>query len=244
MIGSYAALAQISGEVTYTTKRNMHRNLPDDERGNRMRERMPEFVEFQNQLLFTGEETLYKNVHEEQEELVDLDEQDKRQRRMLKRMAPANDIVYCNVLEGLTVEKKEFMDKVFLIRDTLDIAKWKLTGEQKEVSGMNCMKAEFIPDADDSIQVEVWFSPEIPVASGPAGYGGLPGLIIFVDINNGETQISLNTLVMREIAKDEIKEPKKGKEVTRSEFMEMRKKKMQQMREQRREMGPPRPPRP
>lgn len=241
---STVVFGQLSGEVSYITKRDMHRNLPNDERGDRMRSFMPEFVEFQNQLLFTDSVTLYKNVVEEEEEAVDLDQQDRRKRRMMKRMAPASDIVYCNAAEGLVVEKKEFMDKVFLIRDTLDISKWKLTGEQKEVSGMNCMKAEFIPDEGDSTSVEVWFTPEIPVSSGPAGYGGLPGLIVFVDVNEGEEQISLSTIVMREIAEGEIEEPTKGKEVTREEFHEMRKKKMEQMRQQRessdRPPGPPR----
>ena len=237
LLFSISAICQTAGEASYITKKDMHRNLPNDERGERMRSFMPEFVEFKNQLLFTSSETVYKNVHEAEDETVDLDQQDRRKMHMMKRMAPANDIIYCNVDKGLVVEKREFMDKVFLIRDTLNLAQWKMTGEMKEVSGMNCMKATYIPEEGDTTKIDVWFTPEIPVASGPAGYGGLPGLILHVDMNDGEVQISLSSIIMRDIEEDEIEEPVKGKEMTQVEFDEMRKKKMEQMRKQREGKG-------
>ena len=226
-------IAQVSGEVSYITKKDMHRGLPDNERGDRMRSFLPEFAEFQNQLLFTSDETVYKNLPEDEVEGVDLDDQDRRKNHMMRRMAPADDIIYCNVEKGLIVAKKEFMDKVFLIRDTLNITQWKITGEQKEVSGMNCMKAEFIPEEGDTNKVVAWFTPEISVASGPAGYGGLPGLIVHIDVNDGELQISLTSMVMRDIAEGEIEEPVKGKEMTQEEYDEMRMKKIEQMKKQR-----------
>ena len=100
----------------------MHRDLPDDERGERMRSFMPEFVEFNNVLLFTMDETVYKVAPKEEEVNLDMDHLEKRRQRMMKRMAPVNDIIYTNVAEGLVVEKKEFMDKVFLIRDTINLS--------------------------------------------------------------------------------------------------------------------------
>ena len=236
---STMAMSQLQGEITYITKKNMHRDLPNDERGDRMREHIPEFVEFKNQLLFTSTETVYKNIPTPETTGVDLNEQDRRKQHMMKRMAPANDVIYCNVEEGLIVEKREFMDKVFLIRDTLNLSQWKMTGEMKEVSGMNCMKATYIPKAGDSTQIEVWFTPEIAISSGPAGYGGLPGLIVFVDVNNGALQISIASTVMREIGEGEIEKPEKGKVVTMTEFDEMRKKKMEQLSKQREGQGGP-----
>lgn len=247
------SFAQLSGEVSYTTTINMHKGLPDDERGKRMKEWLPETTEFQNLLLFTSEETVYKNIHEEEEETPDLDAAAdgdggrgaQWRSRMLKRMAPPNDIVYTDVLNGLVTQKKEFMDKVFLIKDTIEMSSWKLTGEMKEVGGMNCMKAEYIvpektePDTMENMgfrrQFEVeqafaWFSPEIAVASGPAGFGGLPGLIVHLNINDGGMTISMNSIVMREIEKGEIEAPTKGKEVTMEEFEEIKRKKMEQQR--------------
>lgn len=234
---SLSTVAQLSGEISYTTVVNLHRMFGDDERGKRMKEFVPETSEFQNQLIFTADETVYKNVADADEEEVTVDQEGPGQSRsarmmnhMKKRMAPPNDIIYCDVENGLIVAKKEFMDKTFLIRDTLNMATWKITGEMKEVSGMNCMKAEFIPTENDTDKVVAWFTPEIAVSSGPAGYGGLPGLIIHLDKNDGEVVISISNMVMREIEKKEIQEPKKGKEVSEEEFRAIVKKKMEEQR--------------
>jgi len=223
---------QLSGEIKYKTKINMHKNLPDTERGEMMRSFIPEFMEFENQLLFTDHETLYSNVQEEEDETANFENEGKGHRFMMKRMAPASDIVYTNTQKSQVIQKKEFMDKVFLIKDSLDLSRWKLTGESKEVSGMSCMKAESIPTESDTNKVVVWFTPEIQVSSGPGGYGGLPGLIVFVDINDGHTQISLSSIVMRDVTTEEISEPKKGKVVTQEEFDDMRRKKMEQQKKQ------------
>ena len=229
---SSSLFAQLSGEVTYQTKINMHKKLPDNEQGEMMRSFIPEFTEFDNKLLFSGTETLYSNVEAEEDETVSLEEEGHGHRFMIKRMAPVSDIIYANTESMQIVEKKEFMDKVFLIKDSLNNANWKLTGEMKEVSGMNCMKAEYIPAEGDTSVIFAWFTPEIPVASGPAGYGGLPGLIVFLDKNDGQMQITLSNIVMRDVTADEIVEPTKGKVVTQEEFRTMRRKKMEQQKKQ------------
>ncbi len=228
--------AQLSGEISYLTKVNVHRSLPDDERGQRMKEWIPEFTEFKTLLLFSQEQTLYKNV---QEEAVDLSVEEeggwnpaRMRQHMMARLAPPNDVIYTDVTKGHVTLKKEFMDKIFLIRDTLTLSNWKLTGDQMSVSGFSCLKAEYLPKEGDTNMVSVWFTPEIPVSSGPAGYGGLPGLIVHLNINDGGTVITLAEMVMRELVKGEIDEPKKGKEITQEEFDAMVEKKKEQQRQQ------------
>ena len=237
LASSYAVSAQLAGEISYKTVVNLHKMFGDSERGKRMKEFIPETSDFENQLLFSSDETLYKNVAEDEAEVVTVGSEDPGQGRgarmmnyMKKRMAPPNDVVYCDVKNGLIVEKKEFMDKTFLIKDTLNLATWKLTGEQKEVSGMMCMKAEYIPAEGDTDVVIAWFTPEIAVSSGPAGYGGLPGLILHLDKNDGQVIISVSNIVMRELEKKEIVEPKKSKVVTQEEYDEIVMKKMEEQR--------------
>ncbi len=224
--------SQLSGEAFYTTKINMHKNLPEGGRGDMLREFMPEFMELKNNLLFNNEETLYQNVEEEETAEANFGDEGHGPKFMVKRMAPPEDVIYTNTTTKQVIKKKEFMDKIFLIKDSIHVDKWKLTGEMKEVSGMNCMKAEFIPEEGDSSKVVAWFTPEIPISSGPAGYGGLPGLIVHLNINEGHTEITLSNIVMRSLEKDEISKPKKGKVVTEEEYTEMVKKKMEQMKKQ------------
>ena len=241
-IYSLNSFSQLSGEIIYNTKVNMHKKLPPGERGDRMKQFVPEFMELKNQLLFTSTETMYKNMPAEETAASNFNQEDERKQRMMKRMAPVEDIIYTQTERQLVIAKKEFMDKVFLIKDTLDIANWKLTSETKVVGNMNCMKAIYIPKAGDSTNIYVWFTPEIPVSSGPNGYGGLPGLIVYLNENEGELEISLSKIVMRELEKGEIEAPTKGKVVTQEEFDAMRKKKMEQMKKQFEGRGPGGPP--
>lgn len=223
--------AQITGEVYYSMTVNLHKRLPDNDRGNRMREFLPETMEVKNVLILDKTESLYKTYEDTADAKVDFEgEQDRHKKFLKKRLAPPNDVTYTNTETGEVIEKKDFMDKIFLIKDSISLTRWKMTGEMMEVSGYNCMKAEFIPTEGDSNEVYIWFTPEIVSASGPAGYGGLPGLVLYVNVNDGEVVISLDKIVTKEIEKGIIKKPKKGKVVTKEEFEEIKRKKMEEQK--------------
>ncbi len=79
------------------------------------------------------------------------------------------------------------------------------------------------------ITVTAWYTPQIPVSNGPAEYWGLPGLIL--EINAARTTILCSEIVMNPEEKTDISAPTKGKQVSREEYNEIVKKKMQEMRE-------------
>ena len=74
-----------------------------------------------------------------------------------------------------------------------------------------------------------WFTPEIPVSTGPAMYGGLPGLNF--EISDGNRAMLCTKVVLNPEEKIKIKEPSKGKVVTNSEFNKIQGDKMNEMRE-------------
>ena len=79
------------------------------------------------------------------------------------------------------------------------------------------------------ITVTAWYTPQIPVSNGPAEYWGLPGLIL--EINAARTTILCSEIIINPEEKATISAPDKGKEVSREEYNEIVKKKMQEMRE-------------
>jgi len=79
------------------------------------------------------------------------------------------------------------------------------------------------------VEVVAWYTMQIPVNQGPADYWGLPGLIL--EVSSGRTTILCSKIVMNPAEKEEIERPTKGKEVTRKEYNEIIKKKMEEMRE-------------
>ncbi|MCK5400503.1 MAG: GLPGLI family protein [Flavobacteriaceae bacterium] len=79
------------------------------------------------------------------------------------------------------------------------------------------------------VMVTAWYTPQIPINQGPGEYWGLPGLIL--EVSSDRTTILCSKIVMNPSEKDEIKAPTKGKEVTKQEYNEIMKKKMEEMSE-------------
>lgn len=79
------------------------------------------------------------------------------------------------------------------------------------------------------IEITAWYTMQIPVSQGPAEYNGLPGLIL--EINADKTTILCSKIVLNPSEKALIKAPSKGKEVTKKEYNDIVKKKMEEMRE-------------
>jgi GLPGLI family protein len=120
------------------------------------------------------------------------------------------------------------MSRNFLIESPVADYAWKLTGNSKEICGIKCMEATF---EKDSTLTAAWFAPSIPVSVGPALYGGLPGIIMEININNGKRVISAVS-VKDEDPSDLIRKPTKGKKVTREEFSEIVKEKTGQQNQE------------
>lgn len=79
------------------------------------------------------------------------------------------------------------------------------------------------------IEVTAWYTPQIPVNQGPDEYWGLPGLIL--EVNAGRTTILCSKIVINPQNKEDIEPLTKGKEVTKEEYSDIVKKKMEEMRE-------------
>ncbi len=79
------------------------------------------------------------------------------------------------------------------------------------------------------VVVTAWFTPQIPVKNGPGEYGGLPGLIL--ELNIDRQTILCSKIVVNPTDGIDIKKPSKGKEVTREEYNKIVKEKTEEMRE-------------
>lgn len=105
--------------------------------------------------------------------------------------------------------------------------------EQRENGTDDQANAKNTPDeleAPKEIEVIAWYTPEIPINQGPGTYWGLPGLIL--EVQEGRTTLLCNKIILNAKEKEEIKSPKKGKEVSQAEFDEITKKKVEEIIEQ------------
>ncbi len=111
-------------------------------------------------------------------------------------------------------------------RDKDDAEKKKDSSDTADAKSDNPMDEIEVPK---EIIVTAWYTPQIPVNNGPGEYWGLPGLIL--EINADRTTMLCTKIVLNPDEKDDIKKPSKGKEVTRKEYNDIVKQKMEEMRE-------------
>ena len=134
---------------------------------------------------------------------------------------------YTRYDEGTIVEARQLLGRSFIIADERPTYSWKLTSEQAEFLGYVVQKATAV---QDSSVIEAWFTPQIPVQGGPATFGGLPGMILVVSIDDGQVQYTATGVSMSPIAEGVIVRPTEGDGVTREEYEEIVAEKLEELR--------------
>ena len=168
--------------------------------------------------------------------------------------------IYKNLKDKKMTEDTEQFSKRFRIVEDMQMPQWEMTGETRQIGQYTCYKATMVKvdntidwgsifsrrgrgqQKKDSTKVEkkkpevktqivtAWYTPQIPVSAGPAEYWGLPGLIL--EVSAGRTTMLCTEIVINPEQSIEIKEPTKGKEVSREEYNAIMKKKSEELREQ------------
>lgn len=256
LLSASASYAQnTEGLIIYEQKINMHRRIQDEA----MKAMVPEFRTQKMQLAVKGAQSLYKNVEESGDE--EINSQSNGQTTRMVFRAPAAEVFRDFDTQTLT-ELRELAGRKFIIQDSLKRIAWKLNPSvTRKINGYECMQATATqpgmqggivmsfggpggggaprpatpgatPPPPAEQKVVAWFTDAVPVPGGPGQYGGLPGLVMLVDINDGETVISATKVELRAVTEKEMKKPSGGKKVTEKEFNKVRDDYMQEVRKQ------------
>ncbi|KQS33907.1 GLPGLI family protein [Dyadobacter sp. Leaf189] len=120
--------------------------------------------------------------------------------------------------KGTKMELEEFSGKNYIIEDSLPAPKWKVMNKIKEISGYMCMMAV----SEDTIKgqkITAWFANDLAYNGGPERYYGLPGLILEVDVNDGELILAAVKVEKKPVAENLVLSKKmKGKKLTNAEY--------------------------
>ncbi|MBV9986225.1 MAG: GLPGLI family protein [Chitinophagaceae bacterium] len=238
---SIAALqAQIKqGTIIYERKTDMHRMIQDDQ----MRAMIPQFRSSKHMLLFSDSVSVYKAVPED--EAPDPFAGGGGVRMVFRGGGSDGGDLYKNFAQAKSVQANELAGKNYLIVDTIKQQPWKLGTETQTILGHTCHKAtrkltqagggmmrtismngNGSQRADSSrpqtkeVDVVAWYADDIISPVGPDSHGQLPGVILQLDIDNGGTVFTA-TEIKPTVDQKELKEPKKGKLVTRQEYMKI-----------------------
>jgi GLPGLI family protein len=243
-------------EATYKSKRQIDVKLDSTQMNSGMQEQVMEMLKKQFEkthiLTFNKEESVY--IEEES-----LGAPNPQGMQMAIIGAGGSDVLYKNLKEKRNTNMRETFSKLFLVKGGLKEHEWTLESDTKNIGEYTCFKAimtreveevksGFTIDKDEdshekedkeapmkTITITAWYTPQIPVSAGPAGYHGLPGLIL--ETNDGSQTIICSKIIINPKKSNEIIEPTKGKEVTQEEFDAILIKKMKDMQERFRPNG-------
>ncbi|WP_179316136.1 GLPGLI family protein [Winogradskyella undariae] len=258
IISSSSLFAQdFQGKAYYMSKTTMDMDQfggqdMSAERKKQIQERMKSFLEKEYTLIFSKSESIYK-----EEEKLEAPGSGGGRRGFGASLSGGPK--YKNVQTKEVIQDQEFFGKQFLIKDELKDLKWTMGTETKQIGQYTCFKATatVVPSGLDissfrgprgrnddkskdstnskepvepkTIEVVAWYTPQIPVNQGPDDYWGLPGLIL--EVNADRTTILCTKIVLNPTEKETIEKPKKGEEVTQTEYTEITTKKLEEMRE-------------
>ena len=96
-----------------------------------------------------------------------------------------NDMRYYDLIRML--------GKLYVIEDSISYQNWKILNDMREIAGHICMSASFY-DTLKNNKIIAWFALDIPMQAGPERFGGLPGMILEIDINDGALVIEAESV--------------------------------------------------
>jgi GLPGLI family protein len=145
----------------------------------------------------------------------------------IRMVGSGQNAVYTDVANRKVTEKRDFMNRIFIVERDLPVTKWKITGNNKEVLGYNCLEALSTDTAGRVTRV--WFAPEFGAKGGPSVLSDLPGMVLEADVNDG--RMTFTAKAVEPLSKEEMKieKPSDGKKVTEEEFAAIVSEKMKEM---------------
>ena len=248
------AQKDFQGKATYMSKRTMDMSRFGDQMSEQQKKQM--MARFKNYLEKTF--TLnFNKIESSFKENVKLDAPGTAARRWGSNNGQGS--IYKNLKNKEMIEDVEQFSKRFLVMEAMDQPNWEMGTETKKIGQYTCYKATMVKvdntidwgsifsrrgnnkkkdstktvsakEAVKMVAVTAWYTPQIPVSSGPGVYFGLPGLIL--EINEGRTTMLCTEIVLNPSEVVEIKKPTKGKEVNRQEYNRIVKEKTAELKEQ------------
>lgn len=238
MVCLSALKAQVKeGTIVYEQKTNMHRVIQDEQ----MKAMIPEFRTARFLLLFSDSISVYKTVPED--EAPDPFAGGGGM-RVITRFGGGGGDLYKNFSQAKSVQTAEVGGKNFLITDSIRQQPWKLGTETRTILGYTCHKATRkvmqaagnirrivmgggTPDTSNQnrqqakeVEIVAWYADDLASPVGPENYGQLPGVILQLDVDNS-ANVYTAIEIKKTVDQKELKEPKKGKVITRPEFTKL-----------------------
>ncbi|REA62776.1 GLPGLI family protein [Dyadobacter luteus] len=132
---------------------------------------------------------------------------------------PDDYIIYRNYEKENITNIETVSGKTYITEDSLRAPQWKVMNKIKEIKGYLCMMA-VTKDTIKNQTITAWFANDIAVQAGPEKYFGLPGLILELDINEGDVVLTADKIELKPVEPAQLALPKKvkGKKLNQPQY--------------------------
>jgi GLPGLI family protein len=119
-------------------------------------------------------------------------------------------LTYKNLETDELIGRIEIDGKKYITEETLRKYDWKTGTERKTVAGHECIQAT---TQIQNQNIVAWYATDIPIDNGPKSFGGLPGLILRIELNND--MVVSNCISIEQIENTpEIQKPVQGEKIS------------------------------
>lgn len=212
-----------SGRITYDEKVKINIKLAGESAA--FASNLPKERSMEKILTFNSDALLFEDGKSNVEDEMDAGHSDGNVR--IRMVVSGENKTYTDLKSKKVIEQKDFMNRIFLVEKDLSGTDWKITGNQKNILGYNCIEATKTDTAGK--KTVAWFAPSINVSGGPADLRDLPGMILEADIDGGSRVYTAKSVEALTPAELKIQKPKEGKQVSEDEYKKIVAEKMKEM---------------
>ncbi|PPK86324.1 GLPGLI family protein [Neolewinella xylanilytica] len=179
-------------------------------------------------LTFNDQAFSYQQVEEER------DPNDRR--GWMGRQTENPDIYYTSLQDSLVTDQRQIMDRTFIMEDKWLKPEWEIPENQRANMAYTLPSKLAFAVSPEGDTLTAYFTESIPLGIGPQGYGGLPGAIVYLKVENegSFTEYTMKTMQPNP-GELSLKKPSEGDKISREKFEKVAEKRREVM--ERRQRG-------
>ncbi len=145
------------------------------------------------------------------------------------------DIYYTNTSDSLVTDQRRIMDRTFILEDKWVTPEWEIPGNQASNMAYTLPSKLALGTSIEGDTLTAYFTETIPLGIGPRGYGGLPGAIVYLKVQNEGAYTEYTLKTMQPNPDDlALAKPSEGDAVSREKFNKISEKRQEAMERRRR----------
>lgn len=145
------------------------------------------------------------------------------------------DVWYTSIKDSMVTDKRRIMDRTFIMEDKWVAPEWDIPANQQVNMAYTLPSKVAFATSIEGDTLTAYFSESIPIGIGPRGYGGLPGAIVYLKVQNEgiATEYTMTTMQPNPTELD-LEKPTEGSKITREKFEKVKAKREEAMARRRR----------